>query len=254
MLVKAEEFEAMTLGRQAFNLNDIAAEADQIIADAQRRRDEMLAGVDAQIAAQRDKARQEGYQSGHQQGLEEGREVGRQQAFEQASKEFAQHCGQTRRALTGILNEFDQSKQRILWQAEQTTVKLALAIAEKVVKKTAPGDPAITAESTKAVLKLISRATDVVVRVSPQDIQYLNDMVDGNETPFGKYHSVTVEPDETITPGGYRVHTAQGSIDGTIETQIQRIADELVMADCGEATDGDAPAEDQDDQDLSLSE
>ena len=254
MLVKAEEFEANPLDRQVFNLNDIGAEADQIIADAQRRRDEMLAGVSEQIAAEREEARQEGHQTGRRQGLEEGREVGCQQAFEQAREEFAQHCEQTYRSLTGILNEFDQSKQRILWQAEQATVKLALAIAEKVIKKTVTTDPAVAAENTKAVLELISHATDVVVRVSPKDLQYLSDMAGENEGPFARCHSVTVEPDETITPGGCRVHTAQGSVDGTIETQTQRIADELVMADIGAATDGDAPVDDQDDQNLSQSE
>lgn len=254
MLLKAEEFEASPLSQQVFNLNDIAAEADQIIADAQRRSDEMLAGVSEQIAAEREKSRQEGHQTGRRQGLEEGREVGHQQAFEQAREEFAQSCENTCRSLANILSEFDQSKQRILWQAEQGTVTLALAIAEKVIKKTVASDRAVVVENTKAVLELISHATNVVVRANPKDLQYLNDMAGEDKGPLARYHSVAVEPDETISPGGCRVHTAQGSIDGTIETQIERIANELVMADIGAATDGDAPADDQDDQNLSQSQ
>ena len=248
MLIKAAELEASPLGRQAFNLNDIAVEAEQIIDGARQRRDEMLATVDAQIMGERERASEEGYKSGHEQGLAEGREAGHDEALAQAGKEFAERCEQTYNSLCAVFSEFEQVQDRIIWQAEQDTVELAIAIAEKVIKKAVPGNPAITAENIKAVVKLMVHASDVVVAVNPDDLQYLNDMVNENDGAFGKCQSITFKGDETIAPGGSRVHTEQGGIDGTVETQIERIAEQLLMTGAAARPDAVKPIPDRHDQ------
>lgn len=254
MLIKAAEFEASPLGRQAFNLSDIAVEAEQIIAEAERRRDEMLSAVDAQIAAKYEKARQEGCLSGHEQGLAEGRKAGHEEALVQAGEQFTQRCEQTYESLCGILSGFEQSKDRILWQAEQDTIRLALAIAEKVINKVIAADPGIVAGNLKAVMKLVVHATDVAVTVHPDDLEYLKQMANENEGVFGKYHSITFQSEETLSPGSCCVSTEHGGIDGAIETQIQRIAAQLLMPDTTDPATVEEPTGDGDEQESSESE
>lgn len=254
MLIKAAEFEASPLGRQAFNLSDIAAEAEQIIAEAERSRDEMLSAVDAQIAAEYEKARQEGYQSGQEQGFAEGRKAGHEEALAQVREQFTQRCGQTYESLCGIISGFEQSKDRIVWQAEQDTIRLALAIAERVINKAISVDPAIVAGNLKAVMKLVVQATDVVVKVNRDDLEYLQQMANENEGVFGKYHSITFQADETLSPGSCCVGTEHGGIDGAIQTQIQRIADQLLMTDATDLAMVEEPTGDGDEQESSESE
>lgn len=236
MLIKAQEFDAKPMGRQVFNLTDIAVEAEEIIRQAAHRRDEMIASGEAEIAAERARAQGDGFEVGKEQGLEEGRRAGRDEAFKEAKQEFAEQCRETQQALIGVLGEFDRSRERVLWEAEQSTVQLAVAIAEKIVMKAIECDSAMVAENVKAALKLAAQGSDVVIKVNQQDLEYLNEMSGGSGEALGKYGSINIESDDEISPGGCRVCTEQGAIDGTIETQIRRISEQLVM---GEATTPD---------------
>ena len=111
-----------------------------------------------------------------------------------------------------------------------------MAIAEKIVMKAIECDSAMVAENVKAALKLAAQGSDVVIKVNQQDLEYLNEMSGGSGEALGKYGSINIESDDEISPGGCRVCTEQGAIDGTIETQIRRISEQLVM---GEATTPD---------------
>ncbi len=120
-------------------------------------------------------------------------------------------------------------KTQLLWQAEQGTVALALAIAEKVVKQKGLGSSQVACQNLKAALELLSGTTDIIVKVNPQDIEHLHQMADKSGQTFGSFEHIKFAPDESIHPGGCLVKTPNGQIDADLETQLSRIADELLM-------------------------
>ena len=231
MLLKSAEFEEKTQKREIFNLRDVAEEAREMIATAKRESERLLDQAQQEKEKLFEQAQQEGHQTGYGQGLAEGGKKGLEQALAEARDNFAKMNDQTLNALKSVLQQFNQEKENILWRSEQETVQLALAIAEKVIKQTPNENSRITSDNVMTALKLVARNTHATVWVNPEDQQNLEKMAGKNETVFGKFENINFVTDEEITPGGCRVTTENGQIDAQLETQIKRIADELLMTD-----------------------
>ena len=239
-VLKALEFDDSALKKERFNLTDIADEARRLVAEAKAESKKIVDAAVEDARQQCEQGRAEGYEQGRAAGVAEGEKAGHQQALEEARVKFAEESRLTTESLRAILQSFDQVKESLLWQAEQGTVALALAIAEKVVKSPVVATPEAAAANVTAALKLIARATDVTVRVNTQDVESLQRLADAHETTLGRFTSITVMPDNNIEPGGCLVLTEHGEIDAGLETQIKRIADELLMTsrcDAGESDD-----------------
>jgi len=229
-VLKAAEFNEATARKQMFNLNDIAEEGKAILDNARREKESLLRQARQDIAREHRQAREEGYRSGHEQGLQEGRKEGQEQALQEARQEFAENSAVVRESLEAIGAEFDRIKNELLWQSEQNVVALVLAIARKVVKQAGLFTRDVARENIKNALELLNTTTNVIVKVNPQDAEHLEKMNPDAASPFAAYSSVCFEKDETIEAGGCRLITEHGLIDGQLDTQIDRIAEELLTA------------------------
>jgi flagellar assembly protein FliH len=233
VLLKAKEFAETSGRKQAFNLTDIAAEARAIIESAQRERHRILAQSQHDADAVRQQAQEEGYRAGREKGLVEGKQQGYDQALEQAKEEFTRLTNETLNALRTAYQQFDQAKQELLWRTEQGTVILALAIAEKVIKQTAAVRREVAVENLKAALGIIAQTTDVAVKLNPADVAHIEKLAGTTDAVLGKYAGIRFESDETVETGGCILCTPNGEIDGQLDTQIKRIADELLTNSTG---------------------
>lgn len=229
VLLKAKEFDQETTTKKAFNFNDIAAEAKLIMEEARRRRREMFDQALKEIDQTRQQVQALGHQQGYEKGLAQGQKEGHQQALQESRQNFAQISEELLNTLRASCQQFDQCKHELLWQAEQNMVTLALAVARKVIKQAGMLSTDVALENVKAALDMITGKTDVVVKLNPDDIEHLKELTEKNEKLLGKYDSISFETDEKLTPGSCRVCTSQGEIDARLETQINRIANELLM-------------------------
>ena len=229
MLLKAAEFEESTARKKAFNLNDIEAEAEAIIARARREYQEILAEAQEELSRLRQQAQEKGYREGYDQGNVKGHEGGLKQALEQAHQEFTQRSDSLLSMMERHGEQFDKKKTELLFQAEQNIVALAIEIARKVIKKAGLIHSAVAEANVKAALELASKTSDLVIRVNQQDMDHLKMMVEDAGDIIGKNRQVSFVTDEAIEPGGCVLVSAQGEVDGQLETQINRIAEELLM-------------------------
>ena len=228
VLLKAAEFNQATTGSQVFNLNDIAEEAQNILENARLESESLLKHARREIAHDRQQAQDEGYRAGQEQGLQQGRKEGHEQALQEARKEYSQSNAVVCESLQAICAEFDRNKNELLWQAEQNVVALILAIARKVVKQAGLINRDVAVENIKSALELLNKTTNVIVKVNPQDAEHLETMVQNAPSPFAAYSGVSFEKDESVEAGGCRLVTKHGLIDGQLDTQIDRIAEELL--------------------------
>jgi len=224
-LMKAEAFERSKEKRQIFNLSDIAEEAREIIARAQREGQRILEQAQGELQRRYEQAKEEGYRDGHEKGLKEGREAGRQEALAAAREEFRRESEKTLQGLNQVLSRFEEEKGKILWLAEQHTVELALAIAEKIVKKMAGVRTEIALANVQEALKLVAGHTDVTIRVNPEDWKSLEQLA--GEVLQG-YERIRFQPDEGLARGDCVVETRGGEIDASLDTQLERIAEALL--------------------------
>ena len=229
VLLKAEEFEQSSTEKKAFNLNDIETEAREIIESGRRRAREILEQAQQEISRTRQQAQTQGHHEGYEKGFVQGREEGYQQARQDAGQDFTRRSEDLLNSLASVCRQFDQCKQQLLWQAEQATVALALAIARKVVKQAGLLSSDVADENVKAALEMVSDKTNIIIQISPADWEHLKKMTEKDEKPLGKFDTISFEIDENLTPGSSRVITSQGEIDARLETQLNRIADELLV-------------------------
>ena len=228
-VLKATEFAQTKSNKRIFSLGDIAAEAKHILDEAHRRRKEILSDAQEEISQARKLAQKEGYRQGHQEGFENGRQEGHQQALKQSQENFDQRTADLIDALRAVWQEFDQAKGQLLFQAEQATVALAVAIARKVVKNAAMVSSDVATENVKTALDMITRNTNVVIKISSQDESHLKEMLDKDQDLLGKFATITFKADPSLSPGSCLLSTEQGQVDTRLDTQIDRIGEDLLI-------------------------
>ncbi len=230
VVLKAKELAGKGAKTQVFSLRDVAREAEGIIAAARREYDRIIEQGKKQAELAKKQAHKEGYEDGYKVGSEVGRKEGYEKALSETREQFGKDSEQVLKSLRLLLSEFDQSRYELLWRAEQGALVLAIEIAEKVIKREVETNGReIALSNVKESLGVVSRASDVVIKVNPEDREYLEKAAGKNEVVFGKYKSICFEDDETVGRGGCRICTEFGRVDGDIEVQIRRIKDELIM-------------------------
>ena len=227
-VMKALEFEQNSQEKSCFNLNDIAHEAQAIIDKAQQEKQRILQQGQQELDQLRETTQTKGFQQGYDEGIAQGQKEGHQQALEQAQKDFRSNSENLVNALVNICCQFDQEKNRILWQAEQSTVALTVAIARKVVKNVAELSAQVALENVKAALELTSKTTRLTIQINPKDWDHLQEMLREQNSLLGDYSNITFEKATAVSPGSCQLFTSQGSVDADLDKQIDRIAAELL--------------------------
>jgi flagellar assembly protein FliH len=224
-LIKAEK---VPVEASPFSMQSIETAARLKILRAQMQAERILA--EAQTAAEAIKkqahaqALAEGRRDGLVKGLEEGRAQGREESL-----------GEQREALAGLVaalldatGHLDASRIALEAEAKQAVVKLAISIAERVTKRQGALDDQVALANIDEALRLVIRTTDVRVAVHPLHKATLDDVLPRIQAQWPNLKHVELVADGTLLPGGCRVYTGGGEIDGDIELQIDRIAAELV--------------------------
>ncbi len=110
---------------------------------------------------------------------------------------------------------------------EQIGLEVAIAIAEKVIRREIDHRPEISTTLVRESLQLASGCGEIHVRLNPQD---LGSMQSGETMlcdELKKLAPSQIIADSSIRRGGCVVETKFGSIDNRIETQLERVAQEL---------------------------
>jgi flagellar assembly protein FliH len=233
-VIKSSEFHAQA-NAHPFNLLDIEEEASRILASAREQaeadRARILSEAKAHAAKMEAEARSRGFREGREKGLAEGTQAGHEQAFAQASEQFASQQAGLTEACRNIVYAFDEHKNRLLLAARTDMVRLALAVVRRVVKRV-EADPAMAESACIAhaaeMLDLVGPKTDPVLHVNPQVLEAMATFAAQLAESTQSSRHVRVVADETVPPGGCVLKTAEGSVDATLETQVDRIAELLL--------------------------
>jgi flagellar assembly protein FliH len=130
-------------------------------------------------------------------------------------------------ALEHLLAEMNDTKAQLLSRWEQSALKVASAIAERIIRRELSHDPQITLDSIADALRLAAGMTEISLHISPTDYENLGTQIDRLAETLGHLAPSAIVADATITLGGCRVKTKFGEIDQQIESQLRRIEEEL---------------------------
>ena len=129
--------------------------------------------------------------------------------------------------LEQVVGEINTAKGELLAHWEQLAWKVSIAIAERIIRRELARDPEIALAVISESLRLAAGATEITLRISPADYDHLGSQIKRLAATLIQIAPSAVVADAAITPGGCRVETRFGEVDQRIESQLQRIEEEL---------------------------
>jgi flagellar assembly protein FliH len=170
----------------------------------------------------------QGLVEGRKQGMTEGTAEGKKAGHAEALAEHGAAIKQLVETLTKAARELEASRDELLAQGLQEVVALSCAIARRVTKRQGLLDPAVLAENLKEAMTLAVHAAEVRIELNPAQVQRLEAELPGLRVSWPQLKHVQISPDPAISPGGVRIKTLHGEVDGQLDAQLDRIASELL--------------------------
>ena len=219
------------LGTEAtFNFDDLRRQCDEHVARARQQAAEMMARAEVESAELRRRASEEGYAEGQKAGLLAAQDLIESRAAEVAAGQVRAQLQSALPPLDAVVSSLENERDRWLGVWESTAVRLSAAIAEKIVRNELQNRPELTREMVREVLRLASGSPKLQLHMHPADIEQLRSVGTDVLEILSRVSDGSLVPDEGVSRGGCMARTTHGEIDARIETQVQRIADELLGA------------------------
>jgi flagellar assembly protein FliH len=147
----------------------------------------------------------------HHRGVEEGLRRGREEAAEAVKKALDQ--------VAHTLLELAKVKRKLRQEAEQELVKLALAVARRILYRELSTDPSSIEGIVHAALQKLQQREVSKVRVNPEAVASVRAALDRN----GSRSGMEIVADPGLAAGAILFETSVGELDASIETQLQEI-------------------------------
>jgi flagellar assembly protein FliH len=187
-------------------------EAAGLLETAKRQVAEMLAQAEAQGVEIKNQAQQEGFKAGHAEGLAKA-----QQEYE---KKLAD-------ALV-IVAQSEAARLERIQSSEAELLKLAVAIAEKIIGAELKTDPGVQVAIVKEALTGISTAGSLTIKVNPEDYRFIEENLAEFQKAFREPVPVKLQRDQGIAVSNCYIETDHGNIDARIKTQLEMIMAEIL--------------------------
>jgi len=196
----------------AMKFDDLAAEARRRLAEAKLEAERIVAEAQQQADAIRQEAAQRGAQA----------------AVRAVEQMAAEQLAPASDALRPAVGQLHGSKQAWLAHWESSAVRLASAMASRIVRGELRRRPEITLTWVREALELAAGSPGIRLRLHPEDFHCLGEKVRALVEAMAPLAGAEVAADATVSRGGCRVETRFGSIDQQLETQLKRIEEELI--------------------------
>lgn len=196
------------------------------LADIENQAGERLQGVRQEAARIIQAAKQEAEQI-RRQAEQSGRQAARDAAERLLDEKVGQRMSTLTPALQQVVRNIEDAKQQWLHHWDSSAIELASAIAGRLVRGELQRRPEISVEWMREALQLAAGTGETALRLHPDDVSTLSCQIDELRALFAPISEVRIQPDATISPGGCRVETQFGSVDQQLETQLERIQQEL---------------------------
>lgn len=166
----------------------------------------MLAQATAEAEQLREQARAEGYAEGRRAGHAEG----------------AAEVSRAATALAEAVRKVESLRTSTVDAVESDAIDMALELAEKILGGTLKASPETVIEVVRGALRRISDRRNVTVLVNPADLDTVRAAI-GELTARGSGIEVCdLQSEERVGVGGASVRTAEGEVDASVHTQLER--------------------------------
>jgi flagellar assembly protein FliH len=150
---------------------------------------------------------------------ERGRLEGEEGGRRKQAEEYAEALTGTRSTLAGVIEAFAVERKEYFRGVEAEAVKLALAIARKILHREAQVDPLLLRAVVRSAMDRLEETSKVVLRIPPAEAA-------GWERIFAELPAPerpTVMADPRMQAGGCVLESKLGTIDLSVDTQLAEV-------------------------------
>jgi flagellar assembly protein FliH len=145
--------------------------------------------------------------------------LGRRPEGEMAEKAMEE----TLMALNVAISGWREEMERRWEELTEEVVRLALAVARKVIKREVVQDPTVILDSLRWALKGAALREEVIIKVHPMDAETLRESKGSLLRELEEVNSLRIEADERLSRGDALVECPQGELDLRLERQLREI-------------------------------
>lgn len=208
---------------------EAAGSAERDLAEAERRASDLLSLARREAERLRVEARERGFAEGHEEGLADGIARGERIGLERA---LADH-GALAERWTQALAAFEKDRAALLGQGRDGVLRLALAIAERIARRTLAADADAVAAELDAALEILGSCELATVEVPLGERARLERALPPLAAALAAAGGLAIVERDDLAAGGVVVRTADGRVDASLETRIGRVA-EAILAGAAE--------------------
>ncbi|HUV69491.1 MAG TPA: FliH/SctL family protein [Terracidiphilus sp.] len=194
--------------------------------------------ADAEFEQRLSEESRRSFEAGRERGIQEGRQSEReaQEAAQKSAEELRL------RQSAELIESFARERDRYLHAVEQEVVKLALAVAARILRREAQMDPLLLTGAVRVALGQLSGSTEIRLRVPAADLPLWTDAI-----ALLPHLAVkpTVSAGEGMRLGECILETSLGSVDLGIRSQLGEI-ERGFFDRAGTVNSGPAPHSDLD--------
>jgi flagellar assembly protein FliH len=156
----------------------------------------------------------------------EGYEQGRAAGIQQGSAEIVGAAA----ALGAAANGVESLRAEVAEAAEMDAIELALMLAGKILAGAFQVRPELVVEVVQGALRRLSDRRRVTVLVNPADLDVVRAAL-GEITAQGSgVELCDLQSDERVRVGSAIVRTAEGEVDASVHTQLERAREAIAVA------------------------
>jgi flagellar assembly protein FliH len=203
----------------AFNMDDVQERAATYLAQVKAQCQQLLESATAEADAIRQAARD--------QGLAEARQAFAAEVEQRAQQLTDDRTRTATNACQQAVSNLESETVKWLQEWRNRTVNLAIAMAEKLVRQSMSSGVEPLRVWLEEALMMMRDAREVQVLVHPDDFTWAGRYLQSMTRHLPLAGQAEVLPDPQVSRGGCIVRCPQGHIDQQLETQLQRLGEQL---------------------------
>jgi flagellar assembly protein FliH len=191
----------------------------ELVPVARKDGDGAAVGREAGAPGAQDVAAREAAEAARRDGQLAGEREGRRAMQAQMEAEMQASVARERQRVQGVVEEFAAARDRYFSDVEQEVVKLALAIAERVLHREAQMDPLLLSAAVRVALEKMADRSGVVLRACPAEVAGWERMF---RTTSAADRPIAIA-DERLQAGECILETKLGTVELGVRQQLEEI-------------------------------
>ena len=161
------------------------------------------------------------------QAYDEAYQIGLQDGFKSAVDQRMKDINKAIDDFQVLVNSFQTIKTDLTHQNEAHIMSMIFRIAAKIAYGHIAENPDLVLPVIKQAIEVAQADDEVTVLVSPEQIDFIENLKRLSNRDFDFLKNIRLEPSEKVMSGGCIVETNYGVIDAQIETRVEKIWTEL---------------------------